>query len=533
MGRGCHVLIIILATLCWGGGHVQAANNGVKPEAEPALSPGNFLVEVQTDQGWKPLGALRFNRSLGTRDIAWDGASHSIRITHRGSTEAHIDCVLLNHAPPSHVEGIPLDPALSIEKLRARDGDLIRAGNQCINLIFQAAERNGVLSLTARIEPEALSKNPLRYPVGNQFRDPQEPTEFFEYRLNSCQAAFIVDGELHGEALGTPLVKTWIEPISGHPSGFTYAWVANDAENLYVALDVVPDNTLDSGLDYGTVFIQTSQGVKPFTIMTDQQEWGVTGFTYTPRTAYQHKTYEFSIPLGELGVEVSQGNPVIPLALAVYGTVAVSGIVDDFGGPEGGQVLTARPGVPVEDFVSPFPGIAIIDERDVFGILTAGTTLTLDINSVPPPQRPPGMLFFDGLSGAGSFTLTWDGLDASGSLALVTLGDFSAYDRIVLENVANPGTQPVKVSLQIMSSSSASDFITSPEVTVAPGFGPQNIPFYFASSFTPTGSGVNLSAVGPIQLTIANDVQGGILTMTSIQASDVSLPVELLSVELE
>ncbi len=52
----------------------------------------------------------------------------------------------------------------------------------------------------------------------------------------------IVNGDLNDEQLDAPFFKEWSQPTSGHPANFTYGWVRNDANNLYVAIDFAPAN---------------------------------------------------------------------------------------------------------------------------------------------------------------------------------------------------------------------------------------------------------------------------------------------------
>jgi len=48
-------------------------------------------------------------------------------------------------------------------------------------------------------------------------------------------------------------------------------------------------------------------------------QWGKPGFTYTERIGWQHKVYEFAIPLNEIGMNMESGHP-LELAFAAYGT---------------------------------------------------------------------------------------------------------------------------------------------------------------------------------------------------------------------
>lgn len=74
----------------------------------------------------------------------------------------------------------------------------------------------------------------------------------------------------------------------------------DDGQTLYVAMDFIGDNTMDGGKDYTKVYVNTPEGVKEFKITAEHMDWGRPGFTYTSRAVWQHKVYEFAIPLSEI-----------------------------------------------------------------------------------------------------------------------------------------------------------------------------------------------------------------------------------------
>ena len=56
-----------------------------------------------------------------------------------------------------------------------------------------------------------------------------------------------------------------------------------------------------------------------------ETRWGKTAFTYTDKVPYQHKTYEFKIPLEEIGRPDGREAIELQLAFAAYGTVSAPG----------------------------------------------------------------------------------------------------------------------------------------------------------------------------------------------------------------
>jgi len=67
-------------------------------------------------------------------------------------------------------------------------------------------------------------------------------------------------------------------------------------------MDFTSDNTMDGNEDYTKVYVKTADGLKEFKASMNERKWGVPGFTFTDRVSYQHKVYEYAIPLHELGI---------------------------------------------------------------------------------------------------------------------------------------------------------------------------------------------------------------------------------------
>lgn len=118
----------------------------------------------------------------------------------------------------------------------------------------------------------------------------------------------------------TPFFKEYSVTGTGHPSGFTYGWVRNDTQSLYVTIDFTPDDTMDGDKDYARVYVKTERGIRDFKVSVPETKWGRPDFTYTDKVAYQHKVYDFAIPLEEIGVKDLDTQRELLLAFAAYGT---------------------------------------------------------------------------------------------------------------------------------------------------------------------------------------------------------------------
>jgi hypothetical protein len=293
---------------------------------------GVFEVRVLKGDRWQDTGSLAFDRFFRERTIdisAYTDKTQKIgscrqkaetvrlKLIQKGGGAAHIDSVLLGGKPPVEVK--ELQGATTLKKLSQKDYDVVGVSGESLELSFQVSGEDRILRLVARVEGTTISKTPFQFPRENLYRPMALQSSFYRYWINSEKGFLKIDGNLDEVVLDKPFFSEYSQTGSGHPSGFTYGWVRNDNEHLYVAMDFTPDNTMDGDKDYVKVFAKTADGLKEFKVSTPETSWGSPGFTYTDKVAYQHKVYEFKIPLKELGV-TADGSQEIPLAFAAYGT---------------------------------------------------------------------------------------------------------------------------------------------------------------------------------------------------------------------
>ena len=145
---------------------------------------------------------------------------------------------------------------------------------------------------------------------------------FIVISLTRKRAVLSLNGDPADISNQNPFFKEFSRTGSGHPSGFTYGWVKTHAENLYVVMDFTADNTYDGDKDYAKVYMKTEAGLKEFKVSVPETKWGKPSFTYTDKVPYQHKVYEFKIPLKELEIQEVDKPQEIQLAFAAYGTAA-------------------------------------------------------------------------------------------------------------------------------------------------------------------------------------------------------------------
>ena len=122
-----------------------------------------------------------------------------------------------------------------------------------ITLEFKVSGIKGILSVTGRIEPVVIGKEPIQFPILNTYKNKNDICEFYTYTLGSNIGTVNIDGNIEEINDREPFVKEFRKTGSGHPFGDVYFWVMNDDENLYVIMDLSVDNTYDGDKDYGKV----------------------------------------------------------------------------------------------------------------------------------------------------------------------------------------------------------------------------------------------------------------------------------------
>jgi len=282
---------------------------------------GGYVVYVFKDDVWQEAGKLSFDKYFRQKEMDLNkyvpgDEKVKVRLVQKGGGAAHIDAVLLGQRSPGEVKGT--DDVLALEKVSRKDFDVVDAFQKSIDLVFPSKRTDTVLSLTARVEGPRISETPFQFPLSNLYKEMTGNSEFYPYTL--MPEGGDLEKKVRLDMSENPFFKEYSITGSGHPSGFTYGWVRNDDKNLYVTIDFTPDDTMDGDKDYSKVYVKTEEGIKEFKVSAPETTWGKPDFTYTDKVAYQHKVYDFSIPLKELGLGKEDVGKEILLAFAAYGT---------------------------------------------------------------------------------------------------------------------------------------------------------------------------------------------------------------------
>lgn len=298
--RSYFVLFVLMAlALVFHAGSAQATKNIIDKGLDHPT--GHYIVEVMKDGRWVEAGRMNADRFYRTLEadlgaLVTQGSHAKLRITKSGGNLAHMDSVTLGGAAPTSINTGALD------KLARKDNDVMDV-TKGVELYFDTA-KGTKLALNGRIEGMKIPGMPLMLPKPNQHSEKVTmDSTFYKYTLGSVKPG--------------PFFEDYSHSISGHPMSHTMGWVDTKGQRLVVGIDFTGDNTMDGDADFAKVFVKTASGVKEFKVTEANTKWGKPHFTYTDKVGYQHKVYDFSIPLAELG---AKSGDTIEMAFSTYGT---------------------------------------------------------------------------------------------------------------------------------------------------------------------------------------------------------------------
>jgi hypothetical protein len=282
--------------------------------SEQTMKPsGEFIVSVLNANGnWAETKRLKFDEFFRTQTVDI-GLARTVKIEKNGGGEAHLDAVLLGRSFAQQVSGSSDNP---VKKLATKDADVINTTNKSIVLTFPNTESSNKLAITGRIEKTVIGKEPLKFPTQNSFLPVTEQSVFYTYKLTPSTIQINANAVFKN---ANELFKEYCVPGSGHPVSYTYGYVANDNANLYVRIDFTGDNTMDGDKDYTKIYIKTANGLKEFCMSVPEIRWGKPAFDYNEKVAYQHKIYDYTIPL----TEIPDLSSTLEMIFEAYGTCSL------------------------------------------------------------------------------------------------------------------------------------------------------------------------------------------------------------------
>ncbi len=286
-------------------------------QSRHAFKPnGKLTIYIDENGSWNYVASMEFDRFLRDKTVDLDKylknkKETKIKIVKSTGGSSHLDFVSLSGTAPFSTKS--KDRELTLKKLSKKDFDVINADTNGIELHFKDL-KNSTLELRARIESLRVRETTFKFPPSNLYRDISKNSEFYEYTLNSQKKAS------KDMRFDKPLFKILSQAGTGHPHGYTTGWVRNDEKFLYATVDFAADNTFDGNKDYAKLYANIKGNIKEFKLSVPDQKWGKPLFDYTEDLPYQHKIYEFRIPLSEIGIKSVKDNKKLLLAFSTYGT---------------------------------------------------------------------------------------------------------------------------------------------------------------------------------------------------------------------
>jgi len=293
----------------------------------------SYHVSAKTSQGWQEAGVKHYG--LEYEPQAFDLSSYlpdadgeyKVRIQQVGMHAAHIENIALV------LDGIRYSPVSAVDistgqnvlyKVSAIDNDVADAHLKTFEVTFAphtgAAPSRAELVLTAREEGDEVlaGGKPFRFPRNVAYTS-TDMASTYSYTMGSNYGSPVLDGHISSsDRLPEPSFVQRAKPMSGHPEGDVYAYFQNDDNYLYGTIDFTPDNTFDGTSDYAAIYVKTGGVFKVFKLSVGNTTYGMVGFNYSGNVSYQHKIYEFAIPLSEIGGP-AEGQP-IEYIVEAYGT---------------------------------------------------------------------------------------------------------------------------------------------------------------------------------------------------------------------
>jgi parallel beta-helix repeat protein len=275
---------------------------------------GSFDILVFENGNWQLQGELSFSDYETLKlPLGNDAGQPSIRLVQHGYDAAYVDYVALERDSVTYLPTAAVNINSNtnvLNKVVAPEYDVCDAWDSTLEIAWDDVPANATLVMRAMQEDLGVAHGgPLYYPDIHR-------GETLSYTLVN-DGGITVDGIL--EETTEPEFSVFWQPDSPHPDGYTYGWLHCDQDYLYAAVEVTADNTPDEE-DWGALYVMVNGESKEFRISCDDSQWGANGFQYTSSVIYEHRIYEFQIPLGEINAHIGDR---IDYGFGCYGTVAV------------------------------------------------------------------------------------------------------------------------------------------------------------------------------------------------------------------
>ena len=291
---------------------VLGISAAVLAEGDEGLK-GSFDILILENGDWQWQGEFSFG-DYETRQLALENGAGQIklRLVQHGHDTAYVDYIALQKDAETYlpISAVNIDNSAEVlGKVMSPEYDVCDAWNSTLEIIWDNVPENTTLVMRAMEEDLGEGHGgPLYYPY--------IPRGYTLGHTLVKGNSTTVDGLLE-EPTEPDFIAFWM-PSSPHPDGYTCGWLHSDGEYLYAAVEVTADNTPDEE-DWGAIYIRVNGELEEFRVSGNATKWGALGFQYTLSVPYEHRIYEFAIPLSEINASVGDE---LRYGFGSYGTVS-------------------------------------------------------------------------------------------------------------------------------------------------------------------------------------------------------------------
>jgi uncharacterized repeat protein (TIGR01451 family) len=276
-------------------------------------SSASFDIHILRNGEWIYQGDFSFyNYETRELPLQHDTGDLTLRLVQHGHDAAYVDYVALKKADTvlTPATAVNLNTGADIRyKIVKQEYDVCDAWNSTLELRWENVPADTTLVMRAMEEDLGAGHgSPLYYPLLREGRT-------LAYTPVN-DGGIIVDGSL--EESKEPAFSVFWRPDTPHPDGYTYGWLHAYDLYLYAAVEVTGDNTPDEE-DWGALFIMVNGKLQEFRVSPADTTWGHSGFQYTTAVPYEHRVYEFKIPLSEINARIGDE---LHYGFGAYGTFA-------------------------------------------------------------------------------------------------------------------------------------------------------------------------------------------------------------------
>jgi hypothetical protein len=294
----------------------QAAQSYYSDNREYPIESASFYISQEINGEWVLRYKEPFTVEYSTKEFVLDNQDTiRVQIEQKNIPFGDIEQVVLKaceeEITPEYAKYV-LSQESVLEDILYDDNNVIVNHENPIEILWnipQGCNEDPILYLTAN-EYDSNPEDAFRFPNGKDY------SVRYDFQNNK---SIVVDGEINEvDGIQEPLFKPFWTPATGHPADYTYIYLSDDEQYVYLSLDIVIDNTKEYGLDWLKIIALNSiSGVQKEYLINDLVDiYGKCGFGLTSKVDYKHQTCEVRIPKSEIG------NNYLDFYLQYYGTMA-------------------------------------------------------------------------------------------------------------------------------------------------------------------------------------------------------------------